>query len=184
PELPWEKRARFAEYGLSKEEIAILTEQKDLAEYYEAAVSSGAPPARAANWVRMEVLRVLNELSCGIGEFKVKPETLAELVKKVEAKELSSTVGKEVLDILAREDVPFDEALKRTGARAGRLTGGALETLIGRIISANSDVVETIKSGQDKKGGKLKFLQGQIMKEAKGQADPREAASLLAEKLE
>jgi aspartyl-tRNA(Asn)/glutamyl-tRNA(Gln) amidotransferase subunit B len=183
PELPWEKRARFVEYGLSREETAILTEQKEMAEYYEAAVSFGAPPARAANWVRMEVLRVLNELSCDIREFKVKPEALAELVKKVEAKELSSTVGKEVLDILAREDIPFGEALKRTGAQTGRLTGGALETLIDRIIAANADVVETIKSGRDKKGGKLKFLQGQVMKEAKGQADSREAASLLSGKL-
>ncbi|MDR0765245.1 MAG: Asp-tRNA(Asn)/Glu-tRNA(Gln) amidotransferase subunit GatB [Synergistaceae bacterium] len=183
PELPWEKRARFAGYGLSKEETAILTERKELAEYYEAVVSFGAPPARAANWVRMDVLRVLNELSRDIREFKVKPETLAELVKYVEAKELSGTVGKEILDILAREDVPFDEALKRTGARTGRLTGGALETLIDRIMSANPDLVEAIKSGRDKKGGKLKFLQGQVMKETKGQADPRETASLLSEKL-
>jgi aspartyl-tRNA(Asn)/glutamyl-tRNA(Gln) amidotransferase subunit B len=88
-----------------------------------------------------------------------------------------------VLDILAREDIPFAEAVKRTGAQAGRLTGGALETLIDKIMSENSDVVETIKSGQDKKGGKLKFLQGQVMKEAKGQADPQEAASLLSRKL-
>jgi aspartyl-tRNA(Asn)/glutamyl-tRNA(Gln) amidotransferase subunit B len=184
PELPWEKRDRFAaSFGLSAEEIAILTEQKELAAYYEETVAAGAPPARAANWVRMEVLRVLNELGGDITAFRVKPASLAELVIKVDAKEISSTVGKEILDILAREDISFTDALKRVGASAGRLTGAALKEIIGRIVSEQSEVADTIKSGQDKKGGKLKFLSGLIMKEARGQADPKEASDILAKLL-
>jgi aspartyl-tRNA(Asn)/glutamyl-tRNA(Gln) amidotransferase subunit B len=131
----------------------------------------------------MEVLRSLNELGQDITGFKVKPEVLAELVKRVEARELSSTVGKEILDTLAREDVTLDDAAKRAGASSGRITGGALVSLVEKILADNPDVVETITSGQDKKGGKLKFLQGQIMKEAKGQADPKEAADALAARL-
>ncbi|MDR1020994.1 MAG: Asp-tRNA(Asn)/Glu-tRNA(Gln) amidotransferase subunit GatB [Synergistaceae bacterium] len=181
PELPWEKRERFAEsFGLSGEEVSILTEQKDLAAYYEALVASGAPKARAANWVRMEVLRVLNELGQDIAAFRVRPAVLADLVTRVEKKELSSTIGKEILDVLAREDLTLEEAVKRSGAQVGRMTGDALGELIKRIISEQPDVVQTIKSGQDKKGGKLKFLQGLVMKEARGQADPQEAAGLLS----
>ena len=185
PELPWEKRERFGrDFGLSKEEIAIITEQKELAQYYEEMTAAGAPPARAANWVRMEVLRVLNELGGrGIEDFRVKPPVLAELVKKVEAKEISSTVGKEVLDVLAREDISLEDAIKRIGAPVGRLTGDSLDSLLCKIFSENSDVVETVRSGQDKKGGKIKFLQGLVMKEAKGQADPKEVSEALAKKL-
>jgi aspartyl-tRNA(Asn)/glutamyl-tRNA(Gln) amidotransferase subunit B len=184
PELPWEKRRRFAEsFCLSGEEVAILTEQKELADYYEGVTSAGAPAARAANWVRMEVLRVLNELGQDITEFKVKPDVLAELVTKIECAELSSTIGKEVLDLLAREEMTLEEALRRSGAQRGRLTGDALRELIGRVMSGQPDVVETIKSGQDKKGGKIKFLQGLVMKEARGQADPKEAADSLSKLL-
>jgi aspartyl-tRNA(Asn)/glutamyl-tRNA(Gln) amidotransferase subunit B len=184
PELPWEKRGRFErDFGLSYEEIAIITEQKELAGYYEEMVDAGAPPARAANWVRMEVLRTLNELGLGIASFKVKPAVLAELVKKVEAKEISSTVGKEALDVLARENISLQDAIKRTGASVGRLSGASLEDLIGKIFAENPEVAETIKSGQDKKGGKIKFLQGLVMKESKGQADPREVSEALAKKL-
>ncbi|MDR1136821.1 MAG: Asp-tRNA(Asn)/Glu-tRNA(Gln) amidotransferase subunit GatB [Synergistaceae bacterium] len=184
PELPWEKRERFAEsFELSKEEIAILTEQKELAQYFEDMIEAGAPPARAANWVRMEVMRTLNELGDDIKSFSVKPCVLAELVKKIEKKELSSTIGKEVLDILARENVSLCDAIKRTGALSGRLTGESLDALIDKIFAGNPDVIGVIRSGQDKKGGKTKFIQGLVMKEAKGQADPAEAAAIISEKL-
>jgi aspartyl-tRNA(Asn)/glutamyl-tRNA(Gln) amidotransferase subunit B len=184
PELPWEKRERFAKsFALTDEELAIIIEQKELAQYYEDTIAAGAPPARTVNWVRMEVLRVLNELGIGISDFKVKPEVLAELVKKVEAKDLSSTIAKDILDVLARENMTLADAIKRSGASATRLTGDALGALIEKIFSENADVVETIKSGQDKKGGKIKFLQGLVMKEARGQADPAEVAAMLEKKL-
>ncbi|MDR1471996.1 MAG: Asp-tRNA(Asn)/Glu-tRNA(Gln) amidotransferase subunit GatB [Synergistaceae bacterium] len=184
PELPWEKRERFArEFGLSGEEVAILTEQKELARYYEETIAAGAPPARAANWVRMEVLRVLNETGTSISDFPLGPSVLAELVKKVESKELSSTIAKDILDTLSREDITLDEAVKRSGASAVRLTGCLLDEVVDRICAANPGVVETIKSGRDKKGGKMKFLQGLVMKETRGQADPSEAAGSLSKKL-
>jgi aspartyl-tRNA(Asn)/glutamyl-tRNA(Gln) amidotransferase subunit B len=184
PELPWETRARFArDFGLSKEEIAILTENRYLAKYYEDVVAAGAPRSRAANWVRMEVLRVLNELGIGISDFSLKPSVLAELVKKVEARELSSTIAKDILDALVRRDISLDDAIRDSGAQANRMTGDELSGLVDRVLSMNPDVVETIRAGQDKKGGKAKFLQGQVMKEARGQADPNEVADLFEEKL-
>lgn len=181
PELPREKRERFAkDFGLSKEEIAILTEQKELAQYYEDTVAAGAPPARAANWIRMEVLRVLNALGKNIKDFHVQPATLAALVRKVDDKELSSTVAKDILDLLVKEDVSLDDAIKRCGATGCRLAGGALDDMIEKIMVEQPDVVETIKSGQDKKGAKVKFLQGLVMKETRGQADPAEVAAALS----
>ena len=184
PELPGEKRERFArDFGLSKEEIAILTEQKELAKYYEDVVAAGASPARAANWIRMEVMRVLNALGKNIRDFHVPPATLAALVRKVDDKELSSTVAKDILDLLVKEDVSLDDAIKRCGATGCRLAGDALDDVIKKILDAQPDVVETIKSGQDKKGAKAKFLQGLVMKETRGQADPVEVSKALAKLL-
>ncbi|MDR1886177.1 MAG: Asp-tRNA(Asn)/Glu-tRNA(Gln) amidotransferase subunit GatB [Synergistaceae bacterium] len=184
PELPWEKRDRFArDFGLSKEEIAIITEQRELAQYYEDTVASGAPPARAANWVRMEVLRMLNERGGTISDFKVKPGVLADIVKKIEDGELSSTVGKDILELLVAEDMSLDDAIKRSGASGRRLTGDALDGIISGVLEANPDVADVIRSGQDRKGGKLKFLQGLVMKETRGQADPKEASEVLSRRL-
>lgn len=180
PELPWEKRERFTnDFGLGKEEVAILTEQKELAQYYEDLVAAGAPPVRAANWVRMDVMRVLNDLGQTIEEFSLTPSTLAELVTGVEKKKFSSTVAKDMLDLIVKEGISVDDAAKRCGAAGCRLTGTALEEVIQKIMGAQEDVVETIRSGQDKKGGKAKFLQGLVMKETRGQADPKEVTESL-----
>jgi len=184
PELPCEKRARFAEeFGLTGEEIEILTEQKELAQYYEKVVAAGAPPKRAANWIRMEVLRVLNALGKNISGFTVSAETLAALVAKVDRKELSSTVAKDILDLLLRESVTLEDAIARCGAGGCALTGDALNDTILKIMESQPDVVEAIRSGQDKKNAKTKFLQGLVMKETRGQADPKEVAASLEELL-
>ena len=53
--------------------------------------------------------------------------------------------------------------------------------IIRNIIAANPDVLDEIKSGKDKKGKKLKFLQGRVMKETKGQAKPQEVAEAIAQ---
>ena len=63
-----------------------------------------------------------------------------------------------------------------------------LDLLDGAAVKAFFDAeqpeaVETIKKGADKKGAKAKFLQGLVMRETRGSADPAEAAMLIAEKL-
>lgn len=91
PEMPWEKRERFiSEYSLSLEESLQLTEQKEAADYFEACVSEGAPAAKCANWMRMEVQRILRDLGIGINEFPVPASELGKLIIKVE-KENSPT---------------------------------------------------------------------------------------------
>ena len=181
PELPWEKRARFMkDFGLSKEETAFLTEQKEMAEYYESVIAAGAPPARAANWLRMEVQRLLNELGQNIVGFSLKPHSLAELVIRVEKKELSSTLAKDILDVMVKEGVTLEDAAKRCGASASKLTQAQLDEIVKKTMDGEPEVVATIKNGEDKKGAKVKFLQGLVMKETRGQADPNEVAESLA----
>jgi aspartyl-tRNA(Asn)/glutamyl-tRNA(Gln) amidotransferase subunit B len=184
PEMPDEKAARYVkDMGLSQEVADVLTDSRDIAEYFEACVSSGAEPVRAANWVRTEVLRVMNEKQITIGDFPIGPEALAELVKRVDAKRLSTTQGKEVFDDMAANGHGIDEAVKALGITEGGVGGDALTAAIQAVIGANPDVIEEIKSGKDTKGKKMKFLQGLVMKETKGQAKPQEVAEALGKAL-
>lgn len=178
PEMPWSKRERFAsQYGLSFEESAQLTEQRENADYFEKCVASGAFPARASNWVRMEVQRTLYEKGIEIKDFPVMPEILGKLIAKIDKKEISNTQARDVLATMIKEGATLEAALKKSGASGGRLTGEALLAVARKILDAEPDAVATIKAGQDKKGAKTKYLQGLVMREARGSADPAEVAS-------
>ncbi|NLD04818.1 MAG: Asp-tRNA(Asn)/Glu-tRNA(Gln) amidotransferase subunit GatB [Synergistaceae bacterium] len=180
PEMPWEKRDRFIKaYSLSMEESLQLTEQRDTADYFEACTAAGAPPSKCANWMRMEVQRILHEMNVQITDFPVSPVELGKLIIKIENRELSNTQAKDVLSLMAEKKVSLGSAMKECGAAGGRMTGTALEDVIRKVFDDESEAVETVKTGNDKKGAKVKFLQGLVMRETRGSADPAEVASLL-----
>ena len=182
PEMPDVKANRYvSEWAIPREVADVITDDKNLAAYFEACVAAGANPVRASHWVRTEVLRVLNENQLKIKDFKIKPEVLAALVSRVDEGKISTTQGKEVFDYMFANACGIDEAVAKLGITEGGVAGNALNDIIAAVIKANPDVLEEIKSGKDKKGKKLKFLQGLVMKETKGQAKPQEVAEAIAE---
>ena len=182
PEMPDVRADRYVnEMGVPREVADFLTDDKNLADYFEACVKAGAKPVRAAHWIRTEVLRVLNEKQLKISDFHFKPEVLTDLVTRVDDGKLSTTQGKEVFDYMIANSVSIDDAVKSLNITEGGVAGNALSEIIEAVLKANPDVLEEIKSGKDKKGKKLKFLQGLVMKESKGQAKPQEVAEAIAE---
>ena len=180
PEMPDVRATRYVnDMGLTQEAADIITDDRNIADYFESCVNAGANPVRAANWVRTEVLRVLNETQKKIAEFSIKPEVLAEIVKRVDDRKLSTTQGKEVFDYMCANDSGLDDAVKKLGITEGGVAGNALAEIIANVIKANPDVLAEIQSGKDTKGKKFKFLQGLVMKESKGQAKPQEVAEAL-----
>ena len=182
PEMPDVKANRYVnDMNIPREVAEVITDDKNLAAYFESCVNAGAAPVRAANWVRTEVLRVLNERGQKISDFTISPEVLAVLVGRVDEGKLSTTQGKEVFDYMCANNSGIDDAVKALGITEGGIAGNALGDIVASVIAANPDVLDEIRSGKDKKGKKLKFLQGLVMKETKGQAKPQEVAEAIAE---
>ena len=170
-----------ADWGIPREVADLITDDRNLADYFESCVKAGANPVRAAHWVRTEVLRVLNERGQKIHDFGIAPEVVAALVFRVDDGKLSTTQGKEVFDYMCANNVGIDDSVKALGITEGGVAGSALADVVAAVIAANPDVLDEIKSVRDKKGKKLKFLQGLVMKETKGQAKPQEVAAAVAE---
>ncbi|MBQ9882316.1 MAG: Asp-tRNA(Asn)/Glu-tRNA(Gln) amidotransferase subunit GatB [Synergistes sp.] len=184
PEMPWDRRDRFVEeYGLSLEESQQLTDQREAADYYEAVVKAGAPAAKAANWMRTEVQRLLRENGIDITEFPVTAGELGKMIAKIEKKDLSNTQAKDVLAVMYSDRLSVEEAMKKCGASGGKITADALRAVVEKVFASQPEAVETIRKGADKKGAKVKFLQGLVMRETRGNADPSEAAGIIAELL-
>ena len=61
PELPHVRAVRYQrDFSLSARDAEALVTARELAEYFEAVVAASGNPRAAANWVRNEVLRILN----------------------------------------------------------------------------------------------------------------------------
>ncbi len=185
PELPDARRARFeAEYGLSPDEARTLTDSRERSEDFEAAVqAAGADLARpVALWFIGDVARHLNERGqeAELGETKVTPAHVAELVGLAERNEITGTTAKEVLAVAFETGEMPAAIVEARGLRAVS-DEGAIDEIAARVIEANPKAVEDYRSG---KKSAIGFLVGQVMREAKGRADANTVSSLLRKRLD
>jgi aspartyl-tRNA(Asn)/glutamyl-tRNA(Gln) amidotransferase subunit B len=182
PELPAARRLRFeAEYGLTPDEARLLTESRQRADDYEAAVEAvgNRSQARAvAHWFTGDVAAHINELGradAELSDTRITPLHVAQLVQLVEAATITATTAKDVLTIaLDTGDLP--EAIVEARGLKQVTDTGAIEAVVTRVIEANPKAVEDYRGGKE---SAVKFLVGQVMRETKGRTDPNSAAELI-----
>lgn len=180
PELPDAKRIRFMEqYKLGIKETEILISDKALGEFYESVVEKGADPKTASNWVLGDLLRVLKEKELECSQMTLKAEALFELIKFIEDGKISGTAAKEVFDEMFVSEKSAEEIIKEKGL-SQISSSGELEKIVIEVIEANPDSIESYKNGKLQVIG---FLMGQVMKQSKGQANPKIAKELVETKL-
>src|ERR1700675_667225 len=62
PELPDAKRKRFVrDFGITPYDAGVLASTRPLAAYFESVARAGAPGKSAANWIQVELLRLLKD---------------------------------------------------------------------------------------------------------------------------
>jgi len=187
PELPRARRERFErEYGLTRYEADLLTEDHAVADYFEEAVRharQGDPPLEPrtlATWITGELFRLMNEAGVEIGDVHVPPTALVDLIRMVQRGEINLNTGKMVL----REAFETGEAPRRIVEARG-LTQirdvEALRAIVLRVIEENPREVESYLRGKE---GVLKWFVGQVMRATRGQADPQRVNELVREALE
>jgi aspartyl-tRNA(Asn)/glutamyl-tRNA(Gln) amidotransferase subunit B len=169
PELPAARRARFvAAYGLAPADAALLTAERDLSDYFEAAARAHGDGRTVAHWVTNEVLREVRRSGAPIGALPVTPARLAELCDLVRAGTIAGPTAKEVFGHLlagggSAADVVRERGLQRVADPA------ALEAHCRAAVARSPKQVEQYRAGKTKVLG---FFVGEVMKATKGQADP------------
>ena len=182
PELPLARRSRLVEaYGIPEYDAEILTEERSLADFFEATVAiDDGDSKRVSNWVMNDVLRMIREQDTSAGELGLKPSELAEIIGLVEAGTISSSVGKGLL-VQVRDSDRTPEEIVREDGLAQVSDESALKIVAAQILEANPDQVAAYKGG---KMGLIGWFMGQMMQETKGQADPKAAKEILEKLLE
>ena len=176
PELPEAKRRRFvSDYGISPYDAGVLTSSQALANYFEAAVKSGAPGKAAANWMQTELLRRLNDSGEEITSSPVSAAGLAELIQLVESQKITGAVGKKVFAKMFEDRRSAAQIVEAEGLGA-QVSSDSIEQIAREVIEKNPENVAKYKSGNE---GVFKFFVGQVIKATRGQANPQVVNDIL-----
>jgi aspartyl-tRNA(Asn)/glutamyl-tRNA(Gln) amidotransferase subunit B len=183
PALPWELFEKFTQhYKLSEYDAGVLTDTREIAEYFESTVSFTNNYKAASNWIMGSVKSFLNENNLEISGFGISPERLAQLIQLVDDGKVSNSVASqqifpEMLSDLTKTPLQIAEN-KNLIQQSNTDT---LQTLIDEVLANNEPKVKEYKNG---KKGLLAMFMGEVMKKSKGSADPKVTTVLLQKSLE
>lgn len=180
PELPDAMRDRFMnEYELSFNDASQLVLDKSLAEFYETTAKNSGNPRTSANFILSELLRELNNSGKSAADSPVSAESLAELIKTLDAGKINNNQAKEVLVEMFNSGKTSDEIIKEKGFEQIS-DSSAIEKIVDDIIEKNENQVNAYRGGNEKLFG---FFVGQVMKASQGKANPKIVNEILREKL-
>ncbi len=172
PELPAEKRNRLKnDFEMTDKEVAVFVESPNIAEYFEAVVSSNKKISRlAVNYILTDYLGLLKKENRDPEKTisLISPNNFAILIKMIEDKKLSSRGAKDLLVYLLKENTDPEKLAAKHGL-IQKSDEGEIKKIVEEILKANPTVVDDYKKG---KVAALQFLVGQGMKATKGSANP------------
>ena len=180
PELPDAKKQRFMEsFGLSTYDAEVLVADKQVAEYFEEVVAAKADPKLVCNWISGELMRIMNENKVDIRNVGIPAESLARLIQFLQEGSISGKIAKTVFEEMVQSGKDPATIIKVLGLKQVS-DEGALRGLLETLLNNNPKQVEQYRAGKTQIKG---FFVGQVMKETKGQANPKIVNQLLEELL-
>lgn len=180
PELPDAKVQRYMDaFGLPAYDAAVLSEDRPVAEWYDAAVVAGCEPKLAANWVINVLFSLMNEHKQTISTIRVLPAGLADLLDMLTRRAINNSTAKDVLAEMFLSGKAAGEIVAERGL--GQISDeDALSTVVIRILQENPAQIESYLSGKEQLQG---WFVGQVMKATRGKADPAIVNRVLREEL-
>ena len=189
PELPRARKARFMkEYCLTAYDAGLLTAEKEMADYFESVIAVRSATGKkleqlaksTGNWILGELTRTLKETDGEIGEIRIEPGHLVELIDMIDDGKLSSNLAKEVFAKMF-ETGRGPQVIAEESNLIQVSDVDAVLSAVETALAANPGPVADYMEGKDKAMG---FLVGQVMKISRGKANPQLASTLVKQKLD
>jgi aspartyl-tRNA(Asn)/glutamyl-tRNA(Gln) amidotransferase subunit B len=176
PEMPSQKQARFADqFGLTEEEAAQMSAERDLADYFEVLVNAGITPRPAAQWMAGRFLPALKEQHQEIASTSLTPDRAAELLSMLEKEVINAKQARKILLLMFTSDKSAAAIADEKGFK--QLTDpAALTAILEQVMADQPDAVANLRSGKKQAAS---FLIGQAMQQSRGKANPKLLADLL-----
>lgn len=167
PELPWQKRERYAAEGLNPEYLEMFVSDDRFASLYEEA-SALAPNAKGlvANYIGSDIAGLAAKHgSAGLSH--ITPRGLAAIAQRLSKGELSSRGAK---DAITEAFTAGGELSAISDKYLQQSDTGALEGIATQVVAEHPGPAADYKAGKE---AALQFLVGQGMKASRGSANPQ-----------
>ena len=182
PPLPSELYKKFTgEYSLSEYDSNVLIEEKNIALYFNDLCQLVKNHKIAANIINGVVKSYLNENAIDIDKLGICTQRMAELIQLIDEKKLSNSVATQKVfkKMIDSELSALDIAQKNNWIQDSNTD--SIQLYAQKAIDKYPEKVKEYKDG---KKGLLGLFMGEVMKQSRGQADPKVASQLIKKLLE
>lgn len=181
PELPQARALRFQkQLGLPKADALVLTDEIEVANYFEAVATVSQNAKASANWVMGELLRELNAGKINILASPISATHLGQLIKLIDQDVISGKIAKVVFLQMWQTAAEPNKIIQENGL--GQVSNSsAIEKIIDDVLTTIPSQVAEYRAGKVKVFG---FLVGAVLKASQGKANPDMVNELLKKKLE
>lgn len=182
PVLPRElTNTLIKDYSLPEYDANILTETRELADYFIEVCESISNYKSASNWIMGPVKSYLNDNNIHISDFPVRALKLGSMIQLIEEKVISHDSASKLIYPALLKDSEMDilSFIKEKGLDA-TVGSDQLEEIVFSVLEELPDKVDAYKKG---KKGLIGLFVGEVMKRTRGKADPKITNDLLREAL-
>lgn len=178
PILGDELRNKYKKLNINDNAINTIISSRDICDFLESVIDE-CNPIIAANLLTGDILSYLNKNIVSLDSTKLSKENFIKLVKALDKNIISSSSSKKIIDIILENDKDVDLIIKENNME--QISDDSfIKEIITKVISENPDSVKDYKEGKDRT---IKYLMGQVMKEAHGKVNPSVSMQLLIKEL-
>ncbi len=171
PELPNAKMHRFQQqYELTPLDARTLAEDQPVGQYFEAAAAAGpgVPPRMIANWITGEIFSWINQSGRSFCDVRVPPAELVDLLR-LAGKDINLNTAKVVLTEMLETGKPAPQIIRERGLQQVSDTNFIAE-LVQKTLNDYPQELTNYLAGKETLSN---WFFGQVMKAARGQANPQ-----------
>ncbi|HEV2758536.1 MAG TPA: glutamine--tRNA ligase/YqeY domain fusion protein [Acidimicrobiales bacterium] len=167
-----------ATYGISEDDVDLLTGDRATGDLFLAAVTEGGgPPPAVARWIVNELPPALGDRA--LVETRLGGPALGTLLSAVESGEITGQVAKDVfVEMVERGTEPRAVIAERGLAQVN--DEGAIAGIVDQVVGANADKAEQYRTGKTALFG---FFVGRVIKASQGKANPQVVQKLVRDRL-
>ena len=182
PALPGELYHKFInEYQLPAYDSEVLTETKEIAQYFEEITLYTKNYKAASNWVMGPVKSYLNDTGIEMKDFSVAANAIALLIQLIDSGRINFAISSQKLfpQLIKNPTKSPSQLAEELNLIQDSSVEGVLP-IIQEVIQAFPDKVQEYKKG---KKVIVTMFMGEVMKRSKGKADPKLATELIIQEL-